>query len=59
MAMQPDGQTALHLAAEESKFDCSMLEVKQCTLKYTQCKGCYVGKINTNVFVFNYMFYIY
>ena len=40
MAMQPDGQTALHLAAEESKFDCSMLEVKQCTLKYTQCKGC-------------------
>jgi hypothetical protein len=29
MAMQPDGQTALHLASEESKLDCTMLEVKQ------------------------------
>ena len=28
MAMQPDGQTALHLAAEEATMDCKMLEVK-------------------------------
>ena len=27
MAMQPDGQTALHIAAEQAKIDTSMLEV--------------------------------
>ena len=33
MAMQPDGQTALHLAAEEATLDCTMLEVKQNLVK--------------------------
>lgn len=28
MTTQPDGQTALHLAAEEAKLDCTMLEVR-------------------------------
>ena len=27
MAMQPDGQTALHIAAEQAKIDTAMLEV--------------------------------
>ena len=34
MATQPDGQTALHLAAEESKVDCTMLQVNY-NLKFT------------------------
>ena len=27
MAMQPDGQTALHIAADQAKIDTAMLEV--------------------------------
>ena len=43
MAMPSDGQTALHLAAEQSEqstFDCNLLEVKYYTLKYGTFKGC-------------------
>ena len=32
MAMQPDGQTALHIAAEQAKIDTAMLEVNNVNL---------------------------
>ena len=44
MAMQPDGQTALHLAAEEATLDCTMLEVKQNLVKVStndQFQACF------------------
>ena len=32
MAMQPDGQTALHIAADQAKIDTAMLEVNNVNL---------------------------